>query len=97
MVNSSVIQPRLEAGFSVRNRIIRGGDAAGLVQMLLFGQLDLAAIGDAAGRCHNVDLNGWQDRIATAGTAISSRTWHFGLSRASGAEAYLEDFDGALR
>ncbi|WP_084299657.1 substrate-binding periplasmic protein [Leisingera caerulea] len=96
MVNGSVIDPRMEAAFSARNRIIRAGDAAGLMQMLLFGQLDLVAIDDAVGRYH-VGLNGWQDRIAAAGTAVSSRTSHFGLSRASGAEAYLEEFDRAIR
>lgn len=96
MVNGSVIDPEMEAAFSSRNRIIRGSDVTGLMQMLLFDQLDLIAIDDAVGRYH-VRLNGWQDRIAAAGTPVSSRTSHFGLSRASGAGAYLEEFDRVIR
>ncbi|QDI76014.1 MULTISPECIES: substrate-binding periplasmic protein [Leisingera] len=96
MVNGSVIDPEMEAAFSARNRIVKSGDAAGLMQMLLFGQLDLIAIDDAVGRYH-VGLNGWHDRIAAAGKPVSSRMSHFGLSRASGAAAYLEEFDRAIR
>lgn len=95
MVNGSVIDQEMEAAFGSRNRIVRGGDVAGLMQMLLFDRLDLIAIDDAVGRYH-VGLNGWMDRIASAETPISSRYSHFGLSRASGADAYVEEFNRVI-
>ncbi|WP_421055703.1 substrate-binding periplasmic protein [Leisingera sp. D0M16] len=95
MVNGRIIDGEMEAAFRSHNRIVRGGDAAGLMEMLLFDQLDLIAMDDAVGRYY-VGLNGWMDRIVSAETPISSRYSHFGLSRASGADAYVEEFDRVI-
>lgn len=95
MVNGSVIDPEMEAVFAANNPIVRSGGAGSLLQMLLFGRLDLIAIDGAVGRYH-VTRNGWGDRLAAVSTPISSRTSHFGLSRASGADAYLQDFNRAI-
>ncbi|UWQ34461.1 transporter substrate-binding domain-containing protein [Leisingera sp. M527] len=95
MVNGSVIDQEMERAFENNNRIVRGGDVEGLMQMLLFGQLDLIAIDDAVGRYHVVQ-NGWQNRIASVATPISSTYSHFGLSRSAGADAYLDVFNRVI-
>lgn len=95
MVNGSVIDQEMEAAFLAHNPIVRSGDVRSLMQMLLFDRIDVIAIDGAVGRYH-VAQNGWQDRIAAVSTPISSRYSHFGLSRASGADAYLERFNQAI-
>ncbi|WP_152618521.1 substrate-binding periplasmic protein [Leisingera sp. ANG-Vp] len=95
MVNASIIDEEMEAAFERHNPIVRTGDAASLMQMLLFGQLDLIALDDAVG-WHQVVRHGWQDRIGRIASPVSSRYSHFGLSKASGADAYLDAFNRAI-
>lgn len=95
MVNGSIIDQEMEAAFERNNRIVRSRGAHNLMQMLVYDGLDLIAIDEAVGRYH-VTRNGWQDRIAVANIPISSKYSHFGLSRVSGADAYLAEFNRVI-
>lgn len=95
MLNGGFINKEMEQEFESKQEILRARDVKALMQLLLKGRVDLIATDDAVGRYHIVQ-NGWRERIDTLGTPISSKTSHFGLSKTTGADKYVGEFNDVI-
>jgi len=95
MLNGGYIDGAMQKAFDEKQGILRAKDVHALMQMLLSDRVDLIATDAAVGN-FEVQKMGWVDRIASVEHAITKRTSHFGLSKASGADQYLADFNRAL-
>ncbi|MEY8801037.1 substrate-binding periplasmic protein [Leisingera sp. XS_AS12] len=95
VLTGAFVSHELIAGLGSDKSIVWVKDIESLMQMLKFGRVDLAVSDRLVGH-HTVRQNGWQDSLRPVDPDITSKPAHFGLSRLTGAEAYLEDFNRAL-
>ncbi|KIC18820.1 substrate-binding periplasmic protein [Leisingera sp. ANG-Vp] len=95
MLTGSYVDEEMEAAFEGRQGITRARDIQTLMELLVLGRVDLVATDAAVGR-HILEINGWQGQAQRLARPVASRTSHFGLSKASGASRYLEDFNRAI-
>jgi len=95
MLTGSYVDDEMESAFENQLGITRVRDAETLMELLVRGRVDLVATDSAVGR-YILEENGWQSRVQRLDKPIASRTSHFGLSKASGALRYLNDFDEAI-
>lgn len=96
MLNGSFIDAGMETSFSETQEITRARDVKTLMQLLLKSRVDLVATERTVGS-FTVQQNGWQDQITTLEQSISERNSQFGLSKASGADRYLDAFNRAIQ
>lgn len=95
MVNGSIIDEDMETEFTRNHEITRARNAKALMQILLKGRVDLVAIDGAVGR-YTAQTNGWQEQIDAVHEPISSKLSYFGLSKANGADKYLDKFNDTI-
>ncbi len=95
MLNGGYIDGVMEAMFEDAHPITRARDVPTLMELLLVGRIDLVALDATVGR-YVLAKHGWQEQVHSLARPISSNLLHFGLSKVSGAERYLEDFNRAI-
>lgn len=95
VLTGAFIAQQLEEGLAPGNAIVWVKDVGSLMQMLEFGRVDLAVTDRMVGG-YTVRSNGWQNSLQMVETPIASKPSYFALSRTSGADAYLEDFNRAI-
>ena len=95
MLIGGYIDAEMEAYFSASGDILRAVDLDALLLMVLHGRVDLIAIDGTVGR-HFVHVTGNAERMAFVERPIASQASQFGLSRVTGADVYLEDFNAAI-
>lgn len=95
VLTGAFIAQELEAGLEPGNEIVWVKDVGSLMQMLEFGRVDLAVTDRIVGH-YTVRQNGWQDSLQIVETPIASKPSYFALSRITGAEQYIEDFNRAI-
>lgn len=96
MLNGSFISEEMEAAFSQRHEILRARDVEGLMQLLLKDRVDLVATDYAVGR-FNIIQNGWGERVQSVDRPFSRRKSGFGLSKITGADRFLDQFNRAIQ
>ncbi|MEL6648203.1 MAG: transporter substrate-binding domain-containing protein [Pseudomonadota bacterium] len=95
MLNGGYIDAEMQTAFEEKSQITRARDVPTLMQLLLLGRVDLVAVDALVGRYVVVE-NGWQDDVVSIERPISSKMSYFGLSKASGADRYVQDFNRAI-
>lgn len=95
MLNGGLIDATMEQAFEAGTGILRAPDLQALFLMLEHDRVDLIALDYAVGRYHLREL-GKSDRFGVVEPPISSRPSRFGLSKATGADAYLGAFNDAI-
>jgi len=96
LLNGAVIDPQMEAAFAATHPIQRANGVASLFDMLRFGRVDFAAMDAKVGEYH-LAATRQKAAVRAMPVMIAPRTAHFGLSKASGADRYLNAFNAALR
>jgi polar amino acid transport system substrate-binding protein len=95
MLNGSIIDAEMERAFRSQGEILRAADVPALFLMLEYDRVDLIAIDMAVGRYH-VERMAASGSFAAVDPPISSQASVFGLSRVTGADAYLDAFNAAI-
>ncbi len=96
MITGGFVSHEMNNAFSQARPILRARDVGSLLKMLIHERVDLISTDDAVGRFH-AELNGWTDMITPMQGPIVSRKSRFALSKASGADRYLDAFNRAIR
>ncbi|MEM7598902.1 MAG: transporter substrate-binding domain-containing protein [Pseudomonadota bacterium] len=95
MLNGSYIDAEMEAAFEAQSEITRARDVPTLLELLMLGRIDVVAIDASVGR-YVVARQDLQDDLVQIDRPISSKMSYFGLSKASGADRHLEEFNRAI-
>ncbi|OED50734.1 hypothetical protein AB838_00980 [Rhodobacteraceae bacterium (ex Bugula neritina AB1)] len=95
MLNGGFIDEEMEAALSVAQPITRARDVPALLKLLQSNRVDLIAISEEVGH-FTVKSAGLAGQIVPAASPISARYSYFGLSKASGADKYVSEFNRAL-
>lgn len=95
MLTGSYVDDDMERAFDTASGITRARDIETLMELLVLGRVDLVATDAAVGR-HVLTSNSWTDRAQRMTAPVASRTSHFGLSKASGADRFIDEFDAVI-
>ncbi len=95
MLTGSYVDDEMEHAFENQLGITRARDVETLMELLVRRRVDLVATDSAVGR-YILNQKGWKSRARRLEKPIASRMSHFGLSKASGAARYLNNFDEAI-
>lgn len=96
MLEGGHIDTAMQDAFTAVRPIERTGAVEGLFYMLLHDRVDLVATDLQVG-LHHAETNALSDQIGYVARPITTQVARFGLSRTSGADRYLDQFNAALR
>lgn len=95
MLNGAYIDQGMQDVFENGKGITRARDTSTLMELLIKDRVDLVAMDSAVGN-YVISSSGWQNMVRRLEKPIVSRKAHFGLSKASGADQYLDEFDRVI-